>query len=141
MSKQQGKSQRIHPIFEGIGKALVTYRKAASAGIAISVIIMQAFISTGITDRSIFISVISFAIAIPFLSLYMFYSFTTPEPRRNITIATLCVVYTIGSGACVSGVLGAFIHLSLVIGSVFMVASIISLVLAMFLWILEAPQN
>lgn len=141
MSKQQGKLQRMHLTFEGIGETITTFRIVASAGIAISVIIMQAYIGTGITDGYIFISVIAFAIAIPVLTLYMLIISTVPRPRSNITRTVLYVVFIIGACACASGVMSAFLHLSRLVGYVFMTASIISIVLALLMRTLEDPQD
>ena len=102
------------------------YDRVMSGGlIAFSLIIVQAFIATGLTDPASYISIMAFAIAIPLLAMYAFtYSalnlltpFKAPA-RVGITFIGGCLIDLIGLDA-------AFWHISWFAGLLFIASGLL----------------
>ncbi len=122
MNNQSGKPKQKIP------QELKEFKLMSSAALAISVVIMQAFIGTGITDSYTLKSVIGFSIAIPLLSLFLLIiSF-----RKAYSVAAtviLALVLIVGGIAFIFGIGTAFLHLSPTAGDVFGITVIICVLL------------
>lgn len=113
-----------------------TFKIVDSAGIALSVIILQAFISTGITGPYAFDSTLCFAIAIPMLAMFMYISSTMEDDLNAMASTALYLFQLIGAIVCGLGIMLAFYHLSLILGNVFGITGIISSILIILFRIL-----
>lgn len=80
--------------------------------IAFSLIIVQAFIATGLTDPASYISVFSFAIAIPILALYAWlYRGVVSSTSLALPLSTI-ITLLVGALADIIGIAAALWHIS-----------------------------
>ena len=107
-----------------------TYLLLYSTGlIAISLLILQDFISTGVSDIAIFIALIAFSLALPLLVgavilyrvqvEYGYYSYSVPYVIAVLTFA-------LGSVCALIGIDATFWHISWIAGIVFVVVTIVA---------------
>jgi len=98
--------------------------------LAVSVILLQDFITTGITDTPVFISAVALSLSIPILSgvivalqweVDVQFSMYGADPPRIGAVAG-SIIITVGVGA-------AFWHLSWIVGVLFIVAVLVTFVL------------
>jgi hypothetical protein len=106
------------------------YDRVMSGGlIAFSLIIVQAFIATGLTDLASYISIIAFAIAIPMLAMHVFtYSsldwFACFKARFKAP-ASVGISFLGGCLIDVIGLVAAFWHISWIAGLLFIMSGIV----------------
>ncbi len=132
MQQQQGRAEqplivRKYPV----GRA----RLICGGLLAISVVIVQVFISTGVftsskaLDIPALISVLAFALALPLLSLRLLVTFE--DASRKFTIKDtlgLKATYWLGILAAPVGIVAAFWHISLFAGILVLVSIIVGVV-------------
>jgi hypothetical protein len=99
-------------------------RKLIDSGlIAISLIIMQDWIATGTPDRASFISLISFAVAIPMLASDLL---ILQMPKTNYGKLYFIANHLLGMILAFAGVGAAIFHVSLAAGIVFLISCVLS---------------
>ena len=100
--------------------------------IAISLIIVQDFISSGVFTSSktldifSFISVISFAVALPLLTAHIL--ITSEDASRHYALDEplgLRIAYWLGVIGALTGIVAAFLHISLIAGLVILISILI----------------
>ena len=105
------------------------FRIMNSGGIALSVIILQAYLGTGVKDGNAFTSALCFAIAIPLLATVLLVASALEEDMDDFTRRILSIVEVIGGMLCLVGMMFAFVHLSVIIGLIFAFAVSVGLLL------------
>jgi hypothetical protein len=92
-----------------IGGGLVTF----------SLIIVQAFIATGLTDPASYICVFAFALALPLMVLFVFYFGTLKLLTSTKVPGSVGVLYIGGGTLDICGIAAAFWHISWIAGVLF----------------------
>ena len=115
-----------------------TFKIAFSALLAVSVIILQAFITTGVSDASALFCVISLAIAIPFLALYLLIASTEKFLAETPVRTSFSLISYVGVVACLLGVTAAFVHISPAVGAAFVTSFMICILIYAFF---EMPRH
>ncbi len=107
-----------------------TYLILYSTGlIAISLIILQDFISTGVSDIPIFISLIAFSIALPLLvGAVILYRVQVEYGYHSYSVRYVIAVVTsvLGLFCALIGIDATFWHISWIAGIVFLVVTIVT---------------
>ena len=97
--------------------------------LAISLIIMQDFISSGVTDLPIHISVLSFAIAIPCLACCFWINTVEVMHGYRGNLSAFNTVCIVGVGSDLIGLTAAFLHISIDACIVFFLCSCTAIVI------------
>ncbi len=100
------------------------YRVVVGGLVAFSLIIVQAFISAEIEDAAELISVVSFAIAIPLLVMFIFVYSHGPFPIQTTTLAS--ALYVGGLFIDICGLDAAFWHVSWIAGLLFIMSGLLA---------------
>jgi hypothetical protein len=105
-------------VFEfNMNESDLDYTKLLVGGlIAFSLIIVQAFIATGLTDPASYISVFAFAIALPLMVLHVFFYGTLKLLTTARAPGSVGVLYAGGLILDVFGIAAAFWHISWIAG-------------------------
>ncbi len=100
------------------------YRVVVGGLVAFSLIIVQAFISAEIEDAAELISVVSFAIAIPLLVMFIFVYSHGTFPIQTTTLAS--ALYVGGLFIDICGLDAAFWHVSWIAGLLFIMSGLLA---------------
>jgi hypothetical protein len=95
-----------------------------SAMIAISLIILQNFFSTGFTDTPELVSVIAFAVALPVLALGLLTNILSKgKLEASPKLATI-----VGIPSAIIGIIAAFWHISWIAGVAILISGVVAMV-------------
>lgn len=96
--------------------------------IAFSLILVQAFITTGLTDIASYISVIAFAIAIPSLAVFV-WCYNDVVTSARLALPPRVLLLFLGSiFVDIIGVAAAFWHISWIAGLLLLVSGVVALI-------------
>ncbi len=101
-------------------------RFIASGLIGVSLLVLQVFLYTGLSDLSVTVSVIAFAVAIPMLAIFVL-TITVAGPMPDSK--RLDLLFYTGILAAAIGVAASFFHVSPLAGIIFVVSGIISVII------------
>ncbi len=99
--------------------------------IAIILIILQDFISSGISDIATLIAVISFALALPLLALNIFILQITLDYNFYLTSKVMLAILALSYLFAVTGLVATFWHIAWFVGLIFLSASIFVIVIGL----------
>lgn len=97
--------------------------------IAIGIVLLQDLISSSSLDIPLTITSFAFAVAIPMLSAKLLINFEESKAGYYVPSKRVKVLYWVGMMSAFIGINAAFWHISLMVGGVFSVSSLIALVL------------
>ena len=95
--------------------------------IGISVIIVQALLSSKVTDPPALIAILAFAIALPVMGTLVMLNVVLSRYRYISVPGYFTLAYVLGEGSAAVGVIAAFWHLSWIAGLLIVMSSLVGM--------------